>query len=426
MNESNDRLLADWLHEGPESGPREGLERALAATHRVGQRPGWTLPERWLPMQLTMARTRSQRPILALVLLALLVVALVASVLVIGALRLQAPSVYRNGAVVYAQNGDLFIADELDGTPWALVAGPESDSDPVFSPQGDRVAFIRDGRRIMTVGLDGSDIEELAKPGAVVRLDWSPDGRALLASTYGSDDLQALTVVQSDGSGSRTLDLQGVYAVSGSWRPDGRHIAFVGWQAGTLAAFIADADGTNVRPLGIGPVDSSDGLEWSPDGKQIGLLSPDGISIADIAEDGGMTGLRQLRPELDPASTPASDPRWSPDGSQLAFAVRTAFTVFAGEDGTNPIGTRYTTRVGIAEADGSGFRFVGPADGVSSRWPRPDFTWSPDGRSLIIVTPTADPDSDIEPLVEVWSVDVATGEQTEVGTPVESWQRLAP
>ena len=45
MNESMDRVLADWLNEGPENGPREGLERTLAATRRVGQRPGWTFPE---------------------------------------------------------------------------------------------------------------------------------------------------------------------------------------------------------------------------------------------------------------------------------------------------------------------------------------------------------------------------------------------
>ncbi len=91
MNESNDRMLADWLHEGPERGPREGLERTLAATRRVRQRPGWTIPERWIPMQLTMARTRSQRPILALVMLALLTVALVATALIIGSRRLQPP-----------------------------------------------------------------------------------------------------------------------------------------------------------------------------------------------------------------------------------------------------------------------------------------------------------------------------------------------
>ena len=193
---------------------------------------------------------------------------------------------------------------ELGGTPRPLVAGPETDSDPVFSPQGDRVAFIRDGARIMTVSLDGSDVRELANPGTVVRLDWSPDASALLASTFSSEDLQALTVVQSDGSGSRTLDLQGMYAVAGSWRPDGRQIAFVGYQAGALATFIADADGTNVRPLGVGPDDASDGPDWSPNGKQLSFLSPGGISIADIAEDGAMTDVRQLKLDLDPRVDP--------------------------------------------------------------------------------------------------------------------------
>ena len=91
MNESMDRVLADWLHEGPESGPREGLERSLAATRRVGQRPGWTLPERWIPMELTMARTRVQRPILAIVMLALLTVVVLAAALFVGARPQQPP-----------------------------------------------------------------------------------------------------------------------------------------------------------------------------------------------------------------------------------------------------------------------------------------------------------------------------------------------
>jgi len=147
MNESMDRELSDWLRAGPEFGPREGLEQALAATRDVGQRPGWTLPERWLPMQLSMARTPSMRPLLAMLLLALLIVALVASVIFVGSQPPPLPPPFglaRNGAIVYGENDDLFIADRLDGTVRVLLGGPEADFAPVFSNQGDRVAFARD------------------------------------------------------------------------------------------------------------------------------------------------------------------------------------------------------------------------------------------------------------------------------------------
>jgi dipeptidyl aminopeptidase/acylaminoacyl peptidase len=417
MNESNDRMLADWLHEGPESGPREGLERALAATRRVGQRPGWTIPERWIPMQLTLTRTHSQRPILALVMLALLVVALVASVLVIGALRLRTPSLYRNGAVVYEQEGDLFIADHLDGTARPLVTGPDVDSDPVFSDQGDRVAFVRqasEGTTIMAVRPDGGDVTELATvPGSVQQLGWSPDGRALLASYFSRHEGRHTDVIASDGSGSRRLDFAGGHVIAAVWRPDSRQILFrrivdpddhLGYT--TQGVYIADAEGTNVRELPIG--DASGGpIAFSPDGRHISFVNGDAvgrqISIADIDEAGNVTGSRQLT--HDPESSIYYS-QWSPDGSKLAVAVDKGASGY----------------LGVVDSDGSGFRAVGPeALGGYT------FIWSPDGRSLVVrEAPIENPDGSFGPRGKLWSVDVATGAQTEVQTPVESWQRLAP
>jgi Tol biopolymer transport system component len=131
-------------------------------------------------------------------------------------------------------------------------------------------------------------------------------------------------------------------------------------------------------------------------------LSPDGITIADIAEDGAVTDVRQLKLDLDPKTTPTTDPKWSPDGSQLAFVVRTPSPNFDGTHG-------YWIQVAIADADGSGLRLVADRTSLPDD---ADFAWSPDGRSLIV-----DPG---------YVLDVATGEQTKVGTPVESWQRLAP
>ena len=149
MNESMDRVLADWLREGPESGPREGLERALAATRRVGQKPGWAFLERWLPMQLTIARTPSLRPILAIVMLALLIVALVATVLFIGSQRRPLPPPFgpaRNGAVVYDQERrPVSSPTNCPAKRGRSSSGPETDGWPSFSNQGDRIAFVRVG-----------------------------------------------------------------------------------------------------------------------------------------------------------------------------------------------------------------------------------------------------------------------------------------
>ena len=422
MNESMDRVLADWLREGPESGPREGLERALAATRRVGQKPGWTLLERWLPMQLTMARTPSLRPILAVVMLALLVVALVATALFIGSNRRPLPAPFgpaRNGAIAFDQDGDLFIADELDASTRPLLGGPETDTWPRFSNQGDRIAFVRAGEggfQLMSVRPDGSGIETLAEfPGEFNGYSWSPDGsRVLVNFTETGPDGFQLAVVSADGSGSQVLDV-GYAADYASSRPDGRHIVFRGQvDDGTAGAFIADGDGTNVRQLPIDATGLADfeGLSWSPDGKHLSFMS-DGslggtsgwqINIADIDFDGSMTELHQLK--LDPSSSDERLPSWSPNSSQLAFLQEKDFK----------------RQVGIFNADGSGYRLLGPE---ASSLRILDYAWSPDGRSLVI-TELPDQESRREAERRMWSVDVATGAQTEVQVPVASWQRLAP
>jgi Tol biopolymer transport system component len=422
MTLPHDRQIAAWLAgAGPDEGPPESLARALAATRRTRKRPRWTFPERWLPVQLTMARAQSQRPLLVIVALALLLMALVASALYLGSQRRQPTPLFRNGAVVYSQDGDLFIADQIGSTPRPLVVGPDADAEPVFSNQGDRVAFVRAGQtavKVMTIRPDGAELTELVTlSGGMDRLVWSPDDRALLAirGMAREPEWYQTDVIASDGSGSRTL-VPGVHVIWAVWRPDGRQILFNGVLDGAdhegdkaQRVYIADADGSNIRELPIAPYF---GLlpAWSPDGKRISFVSGDperdlGITIADINEAGTVTGSRELT--FDPDSSVEALPVWSPDGTMLAFRI-------SKDDEWS---------VGVADADGSNFRIVAP-DGPA---PGDTFMWSPDGRSLLFdEKPVVDDLGNVGPPGAVWSVDVATGQRTEVGTPVESWQRLAP
>jgi TolB protein len=373
-------------------------------------------------MQLTMARTPSLRPILAIVLVAVLIVALVAAALFIGSQQRPLPPPFgpaSNGAIVYSEGGDLFIADELAADARALLAGPDQDIYPVFSNQGDRIAFVRGtdaGFQVMTIKPDGSDGAVLGKlPGGLDRMTWSPDGRALLVS-YSDSDYTGLTaaIVNADGSGVQTLDT-GMTTDYATWRPDGRQIVFRGHdlEAGTSSAYIVDADGTNLRRLDIatqGDVDF-EGMNWSPDGRHLSFMSAGELSgiegwqinIADIGADGSLTALHPLRFDAD--ADHEYYPSWSPDSSQIAFMREKDLR----------------RQVGIANADGSGFRLVGPETITPNML---GVTWSPDGKTLHI---TEVPE--FEPLREsrrrMWSVDVATGVHTEVQNPVATWQRIA-
>ena len=91
MNQTPDRLLVDWLTDGPDRGPQHGLERTLAATRRSTQRPVWTFPSTWLPAPLAARSATTGRSFAILLAAALIAVALAATMLLVGSGRRAAP-----------------------------------------------------------------------------------------------------------------------------------------------------------------------------------------------------------------------------------------------------------------------------------------------------------------------------------------------
>ena len=146
-------------------------------------------------------------------------------------------------------------------------------SGPMWSPDGSRLAFVRDniGRKnkdgdcsdaLYVVNVDGSGLRRIVptEPGAGSPR-WSPDG-ALIAFTAGGDIVNDrhqvvatrvdIYTVQPDGSGLHRLTTDGASMVE-SWTEDGRIVFLHGvgdWvDQATFEVSIMDADGSNRATL---------------------------------------------------------------------------------------------------------------------------------------------------------------------------------
>ena len=134
----------------------------------------------------------------------------------------------------------------------------------------------------------------------------------------------------TDGSGARELDF-GMAGDWASWRPDGRQIAFRGQPGdGARPAFIADADGTNVRSIWPSPpryVDPSMASAGRRTGRALSFIERadrSGHRLADRHRghrrdgigDGPSPDEVRRRDSLD-----EMHPDWSPDSTYIAFQM---------------------------------------------------------------------------------------------------------
>lgn len=108
-----------------------------------------------------------------------------------------------------------------------------------------------------------------------------------------------------------------------AWSPDGRRIAFTAYRDGSPTIWTMDRDGHDARPL----TPAGNWGDFSPS------WSPDGQLIAFQRTDGGPDGRLRSRIGIVPAAGGplrwlalphnAYDPRFSPDGRQLALSLKT-------------------------------------------------------------------------------------------------------
>ncbi len=146
-------------------------------------------------------------------------------------LVVQKPTVSRT-QIAFSYAGDLWTVSRDGGEAQRLTAGPGTETDPMFSPDGSMVAFTGeyDGNvDVYVVPAAGGVPKRLTyHPGNDTVAGWSPDGKRILFRSQRNSysRFSRLYTIAADGSGLPE-ELPLPLAEEGSYSPDGARIAYV-------------------------------------------------------------------------------------------------------------------------------------------------------------------------------------------------------
>jgi tol-pal system beta propeller repeat protein TolB len=243
------------------------------------------------------------------------------------------------GPSVGSEDGEIYTIGPEGTDPRQLTDNAHSGENPVFSPDGARIAFesLRKYR-----GMVNQDVYITSDPtGKTVNLTrsrlinesypaWSPDGTKIAFAASGGD----IWVINSDGTGRINLTDDPAHDTMPAWSPDGSRIAFVRVDPeGEWEIFVMNADGSGQEQLTYSPRFCHNyEPDWSPDGTRLAVTFQCAGTFNVYTVNVGGSGVEQL------TTGGALDPAWSPDGTKIAFkrAQEGYYDLFSmNVDGTN-------------------------------------------------------------------------------------------
>lgn len=166
----------------------------------------------------------------------------------------------------------------VDGTnQQRLTNTSESESNAFWSPDGQKIVFIRQGaanvRQIWTMNTDGTNQVNISGTNTFDTVyRYSPNGQKILFTRSTAVNQSSIWVMNADGSSQTRLTNDANFVdVRTEWSPGGNQISFSRCVAATLICdiYTMNADGSNQVNRTLSFTDNDDLSRWTPDGSKI-------------------------------------------------------------------------------------------------------------------------------------------------------------
>jgi serine/threonine protein kinase/Tol biopolymer transport system component len=224
---------------------------------------------------------------------------------------------------------DIWTIDLARGVPSRFTFSPDVDDDPVWSPDGTRIAFssVRDGvsgiyQKPLAVGRDD---ELLLTTHASARpTSWSPDGRYLLFEQTDPATASDIWVMPVQGDHAPHRYLATTFSERDAhFSPDGKWVVYTSDESGRNEVYVQTFPDSHER-LRIS-TQGGESPRWASSGHELYFLSLDGRLMAVSVTPANPLRVAAPTPLFDTSAGPGTN-RYAPssDGKRFLLSVGTA------------------------------------------------------------------------------------------------------